>query len=541
MKRGKRRWKIALLAGAVALAPVIGLNLLLWLHINAHGRQDISDAAESMLRLAESKLDETMTQIVAFAMKSEHASCSEDVIRALERTVLKVPFVSEISIVDPLGNPVCSPGEAPRVTRSIAAMHDTTHERVKFSVVDFGSDRGPKSIQLLWRFPDDWQVSLLVPGNNLIPAVVVGRLQAHFIARVSLADGTFVASRLSHPDLSVEGVPAFETQVLSDRYPLALSIAVPSAALWQNYRELFLYGNAGGVALAVISILGALAVSRQMEGPVREIENAIRRGDFIPYYQPVMCIRTGKLLGCEVLVRRKRGNRIEGPGAFIPLVEATGQIFEITRILMARARDEMDAAYGLRPHLKMSFNLVADHFNDTRIVEDVEDIFESAKINLDQIVLEVTERQPLPNLAAARVIIAKLQELGVRISLDDVGTGHGGLSYLLKLGVDQMKMDKMFTDAIGTDRYSTAIIDTLVKLAADMNIEFIAEGVETFEQIAYLRDHGVDAAQGYVFSPPLPGELFLKLIQAVDPVSSRLPARVRKAIRGGEHSDHAAA
>ncbi len=529
-----------LLAGAIAFAPLIGLNLLLWLNISVHGREDIRDAAASMLRLAENKLDEAMTQLVAFAIKSEHASCSEDVIAGLGRAILKAPFVSEISIVDPFGNPVCSPGEAPRVVRTVTALHDTSHRNVKFAAADFGGERGPKSLQLLWRFPDGWHASLLIPGREMVPAVVIGRLQADFVARISIVDGTLVASRLSHPDMVVEGVPALQTQVMSERYPIAMTVTVPSTALWRSYRELFIWGNAGGIVLALVSVLGALAVSRQMEGPVREIENAIRNGDFIPYYQPVMCIRTGRLIGCEVLVRRRRGEKIEGPSTFIPLVEATGQIFEITRSLMTRARDEMGRAYGVRPHLKMSFNLVADHFNDMRIVRDVEEIFSGADINLNQIVLEVTERQQLPNLAAARVIIAKLQELGIRIALDDVGTGHGGLSYLLKLGVDQMKMDKMFTDAIGTDRYSTAIIDTLVKLAADMNIEFVAEGVETFEQIAYLREHGVDAAQGYVFSPPLPGELFLELIQAVDPVSSRLPIRVKKAIRGGETATEAA-
>jgi sensor c-di-GMP phosphodiesterase-like protein len=134
------------------------------------------------------------------------------------------------------------------------------------------------------------------------------------------------------------------------------------------------------------------------------------------------------------------------------------------------------------------------------------------------------------------VIISRLQELGIRIALDDVGTGHGGLSYLLKLGVDQMKMDKMFVDSIGTDRYSTAIIDTLVKLATDLNIEFVAEGVETFEQIAYLKERGVDAAQGYVFSPPLPGPRFLELVSALDPAPSRVPQRVKKAIRAGEEA-----
>lgn len=541
MRQGSNSWKVALVAGALAFAPLIGLNLLLWLHISAHGRVDIEDAANSMLHQAESRLDEAMTQLVAFSIGAEHASCAPEVLEKLGHAILKAPHVSEIAIMDQTGTPVCSPGPSARVVRAVSPKHDTAHPNVKFSVVDFGQDTGPKSIQLFWSFPDDWGASMIIAGDKLLPAVVIGRLQADFVARLVLVDGTFVTSKLSRPNMATEGGSAFDARVISDRYPLALVVTVPSAALWQSYRELFLWGNAGGVVLAFASILCALAVARQMEGPERDIETAIRRGDFIPYYQPVMCIRTGKLLGCEVLIRRRKPDgSVDGPGAFIRLVEATGQIFEITRSLMVQARDELASAYGQRQHLKVSFNLVADHFNDTRIVQDVADIFRRSSVRPTQVVLEVTERQPLPNLASARVIIAKLQELGVRVALDDVGTGHGGMSYLLKLGVDQMKMDKLFVDSIGTDRYSTAIIDTLVKLAADLNIEFVAEGVETFEQITYLREHGVDAAQGYVFSPPLPGPLYLELIANLDPVKPRVPARAKKALRGGGDDTEAA-
>lgn len=540
MKNQKRRWKVVLLAGAVAFAPLIGLNLLLWFHISASGQLAIEDAAKSMLRLSESRLDEAMTQLVGFTLKSDHKSCTEEVRQHLGQAILRAPFVTDIVIQDPKGQTVCSPIDRPRVVRTISPVNDTSNPKVKFTLVDFGSNRGPRAIQLAWHFDDDWRAALLIPDDNLLPAVVVGRMQADFVSRLTLVDGAHVATRLSRTDMPTEGVSAFDVRAISDRYPLTLAVTVPSSSLWANYRELFLWGNAGGAVLAFVSILGALAVARHSEGPVRAIESGIRRGDFIPYYQPMMCIRTGRLLGCEALVRRRRPDGgVDGPGSFIPLVEATGQIFEITRSVMAHARDELGAAYGARPHLKISFNLVADHFADMKIVSDMKNIFEGAHLKMDQIVLEVTERQPLPNLGEARVIIAKLQELGIRIALDDVGTGHGGMSYLLKLGVDQMKMDKMFVDAIGTDRYSTAIIDTLVKLAADLNIEFVAEGVETFEQIAYLKEHGVDAAQGYVFSPPLPGPLYLELIQALDPVKSRVPRRIRKAIRGGGDSQAA--
>ena len=135
---------------------------------------------------------------------------------------------------------------------------------------------------------------------------------------------------------------------------------------------------------------------------------------------------------------------------------------------------------------------------------------------MQQLVLEVTERAPLPDLDEARRVIASLQELGAKVAIDDVGTGHGGLSYLLKLGVDIIKIDKMFVDAIGTERYSQTIIETLVELARTMNMEVIAEGVERIEQVEYLRRKGVYEAQGYVFAPPLPVNSYLALVDAMD-------------------------
>jgi hypothetical protein len=135
---------------------LIGLNLLLWLHISAHGRVDIEDAAEGMLHQAEARLDEAMTQLVAFSIGTEHASCAPDVLEALGHAILKAPHVKEIAIMDQMGTPVCSPSSAPRVVRVVSPKHDTAHPKVKFSVVDFGQDSGPKSVQLFWSFPDDW-------------------------------------------------------------------------------------------------------------------------------------------------------------------------------------------------------------------------------------------------------------------------------------------------------------------------------------------------------------------------------------------------
>jgi sensor c-di-GMP phosphodiesterase-like protein len=108
----------------------------------------------------------------------------------------------------------------------------------------------------------------------------------------------------------------------------------------------------------------------------------------------------------------------------------------------------------------------------------------------------------------------------VRIAIDDVGTGHSGLSYMLKLGVDIIKIDKMFIDSVGIDHHSNTIIGTLVDLAQNMRMDVVAEGVETFEQVEHLRNLGIRAAQGYVFAPPLPGSAFLQLVEAIDPLKT---------------------
>ncbi len=249
------------------------------------------------------------------------------------------------------------------------------------------------------------------------------------------------------------------------------------------------------------------------------IERGLRRREFVPYYQPVFAVATGELVGCEVLIRWvKADGTVVSPGAFIQKAEESGLAVPMTLQLMEKLRDEMAPYYADRPKLKLAINLFADHFNDLSTVEDVRRIFHAGPIRYTQLVFEVTERYPLPNLNRARVAITGLQELGCRVALDDAGTGHGGLAYLQKLGMDQIKIDKLFIDTIGEQSAAAPIVDSLIELGRSMNMEIVAEGVETQAQYAYLRSRGVDCAQGFLFSKPLPGETYAKLIEAMVPL-----------------------
>ena len=229
-----------------------------------------------------------------------------------------------------------------------------------------------------------------------------------------------------------------------------------------------------------------------------------------------------------MLIRwRKPDGSILPPGAFIGLAEATGLAIPMTRALMMNVVDEMEDLHEMRPDLKLGINLFDDHFENLDIVEDIKEIFGPSKISYSQLMFEVTERQPLNDIERARIVIRNMRSLGCKVALDDAGTGHGGLAYLQQLGLDVIKIDKLFIDAIGTDSLSAPIVDSLINLAESLGMEVVAEGVEETLQVEYLREKGVSLAQGYLFAKPLPYETYKRLIERMVPLSKTPEERRR--------------
>lgn len=530
-REGGHSWKRALLTGlAVAAGPIIGLNALLAMNIATTSQSEVDEIAAKALKVVENRLDDAATVLVKLGL-SYISDCVEDDLQDLRAAAAHSPYAEELAITDKTGAAMCAAFGDARVVRQTSAVHGTTTPQMDISTVAYGETNPRQLIRLQWRYLDKIGVRLLLPGENLLPEFMRSSVGAAFIADLVWLDGGQITRRYVDPRLIQDQpsfIPTIAATVVSQRYPFRIDITVPGAATARANEGLFLYANLCSLVFALVVALVAVVISRRSTGPERAIADGIKRGEFVPYYQPVIDIVSGKLKGCEVLVRwRKPDGRLAPPGSFIAMAEASDQIFPLTLALMESARDDLAEAYAARPGLKVGFNLVARHFDDTKIVDDVQRIFAGSQIQLSQLMFEVTERQPLTDIPRARIVIAKLQGLGARVALDDVGTGHGGLSYLLKLGVDVMKMDKMFVDAIGTSRYSVAIVDSLVRLANDMNLDLIAEGVETFEQVEYLREKGVRMAQGYVFAPPLPASSYLALVKAMAPA----PAEARRTAR----------
>ena len=436
-------------------------------------------------------------------------SCRQADIEAMRRAVYTTTPVKEVALVDGEGAVLCSHHGFGSDHKAMTAEQTVADSGITVSMVRFGEIQEPA---LRLRHPmGQHYLAALVPAE-IFEADDFGAPAQGLGVRLFLAG---VPSVLHDPG---EPVGPRDVRVImsSSQYPISVEIVRTMRGLKTDAATLVQYTRAGGFVMCGLVIALALSSTRPREDPVGELRAAIAAGEIVPYYQPVMDIAAGRLIGCEVLVRwRKPNGEVISPGTFVPLAESSGLIFEMTLALMRAARDEVADVYAPRPGLKLGFNIHADHFDNDRIVKDIQEIFGHSSIQLSQIMLEVTERAPLADLAAARRSIAALQAFGVRVAIDDVGTGHSGLNYLLKLGVDVIKIDKMFVDAIGTERYSNAIIDTLAELGRTMKIDVIAEGVESFEQVEYLREHGIHMAQGYVFAPALPGQAYIDLVEAM--------------------------
>ena len=530
-----RRNVIAIAAGVLlAGAPFVAFDVWLGSVINRQAQGEVATSAKRAIALAEARVAAVVRALDALAEQGV-TSCRPNDIEAMRRAVFKTTPVKEIELVGPDGQTLCSHLGLPVGERSVSTSQRLTGTDGYFiDIVRLASGRTMVRLRRKAQAGRN-AIAALVPIILFLPQVSTRGGPFNAYARIATQSGTVIGEIGHRPQAGAADM--FSAAANSAKFGFHAEIVAPRGPIPADKADLKWLGLAASAGIVVIFGIVALLIGRRAPGnPVADIERALHAGEFVPYYQPIVDIRSGQLRGAEVLVRWKKSDgSLVLPGAFIPLAESSGLIRELTRDLMRRVCAEAGGALGRRPGMKISFNFAGKLFSDELIVKDVRKIFSASPIKLSQVVLEVTERDPIENFTEARQIIAALQGLGVRIAIDDVGTGHSGLSYMLKLGVDIIKIDKMFVDAIGTDRNSTTIVETLVDLAHNMRMDVIAEGVENFEQVIHLRDLGVRSAQGYVFAPPLPGGAFLQLVEAIDP----LPAAEKAAGQAVERADAA--
>jgi sensor c-di-GMP phosphodiesterase-like protein len=522
----KSRKLIAVAVGILlAGAPIAGLNFWVDGLLVRQSANDVETFARRSISLADMRLSSALAALDALAERGVDG-CRPDQVEALKQATLSEAWVKQFAVLGAAGQPLCSDLGLTSIVKVLSARK-VQGSNAEIEVVQLG-DQPARLIRLRKPFGPSGTNSL---AALILPEVLTAKLGLNSsgvqgYGQLALLDGTMITEVGARPSDS-EALSAITRNArVTDRFGLRVATSHPQIEGEVSLDDLRV------IAIVMTGILSLALVAfalifrlRQRDNPVAELERALRHGEFVPYYQPIVDITNGRLRGAEVLMRWKKSDgTVVAPAVFIPLAESSGLIVAMTRSMMRHVITEMGQAYAMRPKLKLGFNMSAEHFSNETIVRDMRTIFERSPIRYSQIFLEVTERQPLENLNRTRRVIATLQDLGVRIAIDDVGAGHGGLSYILKLGADIIKIDKMFVDALGSDNHSSTIIETLVDLAESMRMDIIAEGVETFEQVVALRERGIRTAQGYVFAPPLPGSSFLKLVEAIDPRKDAEPA-----------------
>ncbi|GAB4419824.1 MAG: hypothetical protein OHK0054_10800 [Sideroxydans sp.] len=232
-------------------------------------------------------------------------------------------------------------------------------------------------------------------------------------------------------------------------------------------------------------------------------------------YQPQVRLLDGKVTGAEALLRWQHPQLGEiSPAEFIPLAESSGMIVPIGEWALHSAAQQLRAwqRQGL-DGLTMAVNLSAVQFRRADLPERVSQLLQQAGVSPQSIELELTEAVAMDDPQAAVTMMDRLHERGVRLSIDNFGTGYSSLSYLKRFKVHKLKIDQSFVRDIGSDPEDKAIVTAIINLASSLGLHTLAEGVESAEQLAFLRLHGCEEVQGYYFSKPLDAAAFRAFVQ----------------------------
>lgn len=251
----------------------------------------------------------------------------------------------------------------------------------------------------------------------------------------------------------------------------------------------------------------------------RNLRHALERQEFELHYQPQLDLRRRRIIGVEALLRWRDAQReLIPPIDFIPLAEETGLIEMIGEWVLRTACAQAKAwqREGL-PALRMAVNLSPRQFQRPGLVDLVAAVLWETGLEANCLDLEITEGLLMHDVEGSIAILRQIKAMGVRLSIDDFGTGYSSLSYLKRFPIDQLKIDRSFVRDVGTDQDDTAITLAVIAMAHSMRLEVVAEGVETKEQLAFLRANQCDVIQGYYLSRPAPPSQIATLLREKAP------------------------
>ncbi|MBF0620472.1 MAG: EAL domain-containing protein [Magnetococcales bacterium] len=249
-----------------------------------------------------------------------------------------------------------------------------------------------------------------------------------------------------------------------------------------------------------------------------DLRRAIERQEFLVFYQPKISLSSSRVIGMEALIRwihPKRG--MISPADFIPLAEETGMIIPMGEWILKTACQQAKTWHnqGYKP-LRVAVNLSSKQFQDPKLLDMIMETLDETGLPTAMLELEITESVVMEDPNDAIAVIEKLRDIGIHISIDDFGTGYSSLSYLKKFPLHSLKIDQSFVRDLAIDSDDAAIVNSIISMAKALSLGVIAEGVETEEQLGFLKDHQCGEVQGYYFSKPLSSADFENFLSVND-------------------------
>lgn len=301
--------------------------------------------------------------------------------------------------------------------------------------------------------------------------------------------------------------------VRSSRYDIGAIAAIPQKYVKQRTQELSLLLVPMGVVAGLG--LGAMLLyfARQQQALPTLIKTALRRKEFFLVYQPIVDLQSGRWVGAEVLLRWHRPTAdVIRPDVFIQAAEDSGLIQDITAYVLDRVAQEADGLFKSYPDFHLGINLATADLQSAQIVIRLQNTGHRLGAKPGNLLVEVTERGFLDR-NTGRAVLGEIRNNGILIAIDDFGTGYSSLAYLESFDLDYLKIDKSFVDTLGSEAATSQVVPHIIEMAKSLDLLMIAEGVENELQAQILREHGVQFAQGWLFSKPVPYFEFIRAMR----------------------------
>ncbi|MEH6727882.1 MAG: EAL domain-containing protein, partial [Hyphomicrobiales bacterium] len=433
-----------LITVAVAAVFLISAHLIIGNVVSSWNKAQLRDLTERSIVRMESVADRAVTTIAEIFINGL-TQCSPTTIDEYRNFIFSVASIKDIRLWD--GQHTCAGFNADTVSKDLAETTDWVVARN--TKIQFASTGSSEKSRFKIRWSDkEFDVVAVLSTGGLLDDIIPAALRERVSMEVVLDNGrTVAANKLD--DAHDEAVAKPETDFLisakSERYPITASISTQQEFLWNWQDSTPLEIKLLIVLLSiVIGFLTSKAVFRP-RSTVEEIDAALKNQEFIPFYQPIVALNSGKIVGFEMLARwqRKTGELVS-PAKFIPLVENLNRVDPMTFSLLRQAGEEIAPLLRDNPNLKFTFNVTTEQFISPQFFIDLQETLINSNFPMESVVVEITERQQICDLELARKTVLCYAEKGIRIAIDDAGTGHNGLSSIQTLEAGILKLDKFF-------------------------------------------------------------------------------------------------